>query len=141
MAFRSEIEQVREQLRREEEKTRELIENQADLERQLLLKKRGWPLVAIFVIGAALAGLLGFTLASFDASRRMVRVEVDHQHEIEKMKTGAALRERDAHAVEGALSKCREDVVALSARECAPRRSQGQEPCRCEPGDPLCSCL
>ncbi len=133
--FRSESEQVKEQLRRAEERVQELLDEKADLERQIAIgrRPRSWAIAVGLTV--LLAGTAGFVLAAIDGARQRKTLE-------------AELLAKLAIAHKGE-SSCREMLGDYTACVDELRRARLQllpsstppPGCDCVPGDPLCSCL
>ena len=125
MPFRSEGEQVREQIRRVEEEARELLEEQATLERQVKLQEAaagGRSLVALLVAIVAVAAttFIGFETGMLEAekraARRMEELERDEvaRLDAERARQAACSRERERATMEA--NACRSDVTDWERR-------------------------
>ncbi len=125
MPFRSEGEQVREQIRRLEEEARELLEEQSTLERQVKLQEaaaggRSPVAILVAIVAVAATTFIGFETGTLEAekraARRMEEVERDEiaRLDLERARQAACGRERERAATETA--SCRSDVTELERR-------------------------
>jgi hypothetical protein len=123
--FRSEGEQVREQIRRVHEVARELLEEQSELERQVKVQEaaaRGRSLLGLLVAVVAVVAttFIGFETGALEAEKREARsmeeVERDEaaRLDVDSARLEKCSRERDRVTPEDTM--CRRDVAALEYR-------------------------
>ena len=125
MPFRSEGEQVREQIRRVEEEGRELLEEQATLERQVKLQEaaaggRSPIATLVAIVAVAASTFIGFETGTLEAEKRAARrmEEVERGEvarlDVERARETACSRERGRATKE--TSSCRSDVTDWDRR-------------------------
>jgi hypothetical protein len=144
--FRSELEQLQEQLRRSEEKIRD-AESKADvlarekkwLEKQVSLGRRPVTWTA--------AGIVALSLFGVGAIFLTTRVELSKARaaaEIGEVRCTARERaERDLRdSVTNDLESCRKDLLTCKGETYnpPPPLNPTSPSCNCQPGDPLCEC-
>jgi hypothetical protein len=140
-------ESLRERLRGAADEARRLSAEKARLERELAAgsTSRGW--IAGIVVSMVVAGL-GFGASAVMTTQRAARLR---QLEEEQARLELAFEQTK-------LRDCQQKEIALKRelQACTPHRPLGRspsnpldpaprprpgQPCACQPGDPLCSCL
>jgi hypothetical protein len=138
--FRSETEQIREQLRRIEETTRGVLEEKSDLERQLGGRnaQRRWGIILGATILVAVS--LGYGTGTLEASTRATKFLALRAHEnANELEQEQARRYQCRGSEQHALSRIAEcENEKANARR---REATRATPCRCPPHDPDCMCL
>ena len=140
MPFRSEAEQIREQIRRTEEQVEDLVREKAELDRQVgaVAPRRAW--LIGFVVVVVAASVIGYTGGALGAAKLFSEEgELRQAREAAELeREGARLRECQA-----AESRSDESLMACQAEVSAKRRYVppiGKGPCRCQQFDPFCDC-
>lgn len=135
-AFRDDLEQLQEKLRRSDDEIRELRARAESLSAKLRMERRTGAWVSALVLIALVAAGAGFGAGTVDKRRAQALAEASRAEQAAV--TEQLLKERIA-CVEEKIACERELGHSLGAK--APATPPNQGPCRCAPGDPLCSCL
>ncbi len=141
--FRSEVESIRAELERATEKMQHVLDEKADLERLIELRRKpSGILLAVGLLGLVTSTGIGFVMGSIQASARgdkaLARREVEMADNMdrERIKLGECTKTRDD--LSARTQACESKVIYL---EMLQRSSWGtDDKCRCQPGDPLCAC-
>ena len=138
--FRSDLDQLHEQLRRAEAARHELEDERRELEVRLALRtRRRGPWIVALLFTAGTAGATGYATAEQIGLRARTReraaAERARETQISREREEAAVERRKA-AIE--LARCQAERDAVGMRK---NRWDEIASCRCTPGDPLCSCL
>ncbi len=147
--FRSEVSQLQEQLRRAEERVAVVENERATLERQLLRGRTQYGWLIVVLAAVVVSGFVGYTLAAAPAAKRQSEAaarEARDRAELGEKKAQVAACEASAKASSAEHEACTaaRDALALKqklADEIDRARVRQSTRCRCQPGDPLCSCL
>jgi hypothetical protein len=136
---------VREQLRRAEERVVQVRSENAALERRLFKPTglRNWTIAG--VLATALAGTLGFVISN---RAGYARAAVDRDRAAEEHGKAVERRRLSTEQCKGSLDRKLAELLSCQrsrvppAPDPAPRPPpRPGPPCNCEAGDPLCSCL
>jgi hypothetical protein len=141
LPFRSDAEQIRENVRRLDEQAAELREEHAALERQVADSRRPRVWAAWLIGGIAVSSLVGYEGGAFQASlRSMAQSSIRDREALLDLERERARRvdcgTRQAALLED-VSACRAKLADAYVQA---RPEPVPSPCPCLRGDPLCTC-
>ncbi|MBX3227746.1 MAG: AgmX/PglI C-terminal domain-containing protein [Labilithrix sp.] len=133
-AFRSELQAAQERVRRAEEEVAELRAENAKLAERLSPSQR--PL--FLAVGGSLLVAITAAVTTLSAARGRDRFEEELRAQREVAAALSAQTSALQAAADANAAKCTAEL--LECRRQLPAAQRREEPCRCPPGDPLCSC-
>jgi hypothetical protein len=144
----SQVEQLREELRRAEENVVRLRDETARIQRRSLRPTTllNWVIGAVLL--ASLAGVVAYSLGQGAEDKRhehaRALAQAEHEKVLTREREPTSICKRELPKIAGDVLTCFKEVAERERNRPRPPprvTPPGTPPCLCQPADPLCSCL